>query len=127
MAGNLQFVEMSEDDHIFKNSSGNLTYNDNTIEEHEQPTDTLVLQCSNCNTVIGDTTAWGCADPILRTVGLKRMSFYEILTIKLNKFTEFLLNSICMTMFILWILLPSCVTHLPTLFDFMMDFSPRFL
>jgi hypothetical protein len=45
------------------------------------------------------------------------MSFYEILTIKLNKFTAFLLNSICVTMFILWKLLSSCVAHLWTLFD----------
>lgn len=75
LAGNLQFIEMSEDHHVLKNSSGNLACNDNTIEEPEQPADTLILQCSNCNTIIGDTTAWGCADSILRTVGLKCMSF----------------------------------------------------
>ena len=72
MAGNLQFVEMS-DDHKLKNSSGNLTWNDSIIEEQGQPADTLILQCSNCNTIIGDTTAWGSADPILGIIGLKRM------------------------------------------------------
>ena len=74
LAGYLQFVEMLLlDDHKFKNSSGNLTCNDSILEEQGQPAETLILQCSNCNTIIGDTTAWESSDPILRIIGLKRM------------------------------------------------------
>ncbi|XP_071136416.1 protein Mis18-alpha-like [Mytilus edulis] len=46
----------------------------------ENPNQTLVLQCSQCSSIMGDTTAWAFADDVLRTVSLKNASEKVLIT-----------------------------------------------
>ena len=39
--------------------------------EQDQSDAPLVFQCAGCNTVVGDSLSWTCANKDLRTVSLK--------------------------------------------------------
>ena len=50
----------------------------------------LVLQCCNCNTVVGDSLSWVSADKIMRTIALSGVVLaYPLITL------QFVLYSIC--------------------------------
>ncbi|XP_063403512.1 uncharacterized protein LOC134687286 [Mytilus trossulus] len=61
------------------NSIDNAPSTDESPAE-ENPTETLVLQCSQCSSIVGDTTAWAFADDVLRTVSLKNASEKVLIT-----------------------------------------------
>ncbi|XP_076076552.1 uncharacterized protein LOC143047408 [Mytilus galloprovincialis] len=61
------------------NSLDNAPSTDESPTE-ENPNQILVLQCSQCSSIVGDTTAWAFADDVLRTVSLKNASEKVLIT-----------------------------------------------
>lgn len=59
--------DMQHEERIPQNSSSPKS---SSFNADEPP---MVFQCSQCNVIVGDSTAWVCVDDISRTITLKSM------------------------------------------------------
>lgn len=59
--------DMQHEERIPQNSSSPKS---SSFNADEAP---MVFQCSQCNVIVGDSTAWVCVDDISRTITLKSM------------------------------------------------------